>query len=112
MILNKELMIEIKNDSNINNPTITLGLAPIARQIAISRLLSLRFENKMAAIPIKVVKITTTEIPNKRFSKVFSMLSELSETEVSFSEFIIRLFSSPYEFSLIISSPLGTGNSL
>ena len=60
--------MEIKNASNISKPIIILGVAPIALQIAISRLRSLRLENMIEVIPINVVNITTTDIPSNKFS--------------------------------------------
>jgi hypothetical protein len=70
MLLTKVLKKEIIKASNISIPIITFGEAPIALQIAISRLLSFKLENIIADIPINVVKITTIEIPNRRFSTI------------------------------------------
>ena len=46
----------------------------MALQIAISRLLSFKLESTIAAIPIKVVKITTNDIPNNIFSTTPTIL--------------------------------------
>ena len=67
VVLRNILTHEIINASNINSPITILGDAPMALQIAISRLLSFKLESTIAAIPIKVVKITTNDIPNNIF---------------------------------------------
>ena len=68
------LITEIMNASSIKRPITTLGDAPIALQIAISRLLSFKLENIMAVMPMSVVKITVTEIPSSRFSTTPTIL--------------------------------------
>ena len=68
MVLITELKNETMKASSISKPNITVGVAPIALHIAISLRRSLRLEKMIAVIPIKVVKITTIEIPINTFS--------------------------------------------